>query len=352
MESCSFRVFAPQERTRTSLAVQPVTEAYKEAFSALICEQAAQHSASTTKSREEIDTLWNAVGAPDGINAFLVVDDATQKPLAAVTYTSCVSRMGEGLYLEDIVTTKAERGHGIGSFAMSALAQLAQRRGVSYISWECAHSNHVAQAFYDGLKAERFENRHTWRTFGLMEREPRDDEGAEPYTVRRMTPADSEAVAACFSCQHTPLSGRALVNRDFVMAVAETCDREIVGAAVAYRNYSTFRTTSGLHLERVALKRDDPALARSILDYFAEAQRQKMWDGHVDFTIDNADTSFWTPVLGQYGMEPLSYGNDPMVVRRLSGDALAAVAEKTRHESLRPTSQLRERRLRTSAEPL
>jgi|GEM_PF-2433488 GNAT superfamily N-acetyltransferase len=328
-----------KNRPFQELKIIPVSENYKEAFFALIQEQAEQHAFTAPHKTEDIDALWRLVGKPQGIRAFLVVD-ATEKAVGTVTYYPCLNRHGAGLYLEDIVTTRSERKKGIGLFAMSKLANVSQIHDASYIAWECARSNSAAQKFYNGIGAERFEDRHTWRKFGLL-KQASDKTTLNPsaYKARAVKKSDAEVVGELLAGMPSSNADGGLrkeiheetvtKNGDFILAVAENSEGSVIGAGIAYRSFSTFRIVSGLHVERIALKEQSSAVAVALLDYFANEQRDRGWNGHLDFTIDNDAADFWKPVFNRYGLSPLEYGDDPMVVRRISGTSMNVLAQKT-----------------------
>ncbi len=313
-----------------------VTSDHKEIFSALIQEQAEQHHSAAARSPAEIDNLWQSVGAPNGINAFLIVKSDTHQPVVAVTYFGCLNRHGLGLYLEDIVTTSTERNKGAGKYAMSVLAQIALDQGASRIVWECARSNDVAHRFYDHIGASRVDDRHTQRKLGLL---PADLKSVNSsVTVRRAKASDQDFLRSSLimSNAHEADAGATLqkVNlathkNNFIVAIAERNDGMPVGIALAYRNFSTFRVESGIHVDHIAFmeKNPNPDTAYAFLDYFADLQRAKGWNGHFDFTVHSSTADFWHPILMDCGVEPLAYGDDVMDVRHIFGPALVDLAE-------------------------
>ena len=65
-----------------------------------------------------------------------------------------------GLWLDDLFTDPAVRGHGVGRALIAALQEKAAAEGLSVVRWITAEDNQTAQALYDTLAA-----RTTWVTY-------------------------------------------------------------------------------------------------------------------------------------------------------------------------------------------
>lgn len=316
----------------THLCVTPVTPQDAEAFYNLIQEQAAQHaSASAHHDQRDIDHLFEQAIANQGINAFLVRNRETQERLAAVTYIPCVSTDGLGHYLEDIITTQSARRQGIGHFAMAVLAQLTLQQGFHFVACECAHNNSVAQDFYTGLGASRVDNRHTWRILGELLKPTI----SANYAVRPMTREDIPALIALlpqdpadplFTCARAKILA-VLARTDDArrLLVATQCTTgQVVAAALAYRNFSTFRAVSGLHAEWLVCAPGHEQAATPLLCTYGQLQRVRGWNGHFDFTLSESQLGGLQPQLHALGFAPLAYGGDRMVVRKIQDTADAS----------------------------
>jgi GNAT superfamily N-acetyltransferase len=318
--------------------IDPIGPGNKNAFLALIQEQAAQHKAAIAHDESAADALHQATCKPDGTNAFVVVAARDNTVVGTATYYPCVTMHGAGIYLDDIVTTASERGKGVGSFALSHLAQRALQVG-KYIALECAFHNANAQKFYDGLRAKRLQDRHTWRKLGAFHQASVEATSAQvAFTIRPTKSSDADAVAKLFA-QHANKEssgvilgiqdGSIIANRDFVLTVAEDHSGKVVGAVIAHRSYSSFRNEAGIHMDRMTMNESSPGLAQAFLAHYGKIQQARNWSGNLDITIDNGDALFLKPIFMRHGITPLSYGNDPMVVRRIEGHALVDLAQRT-----------------------
>ncbi|MCL2505307.1 MAG: GNAT family N-acetyltransferase [Alphaproteobacteria bacterium] len=304
------------KETNEPFFIQPVTKKYVEPFYDLIQEQAEHHSFVSHSSREaEIRKLFEAVQRKD-LQAFLVADRETDKSLCAVTFVDCWTAHGPGVYLEDIVTTKKQRGKGIGHFAMAALAQITLCKGYSYLAWECAANNLVAHRFYDSFGCERHDDLLTWRFKGPF---------AEPKDKESIVQLFSEnAASVClpeYDCGLNP------ANPNMVVLVAVDKAGTPIAKSIAYRSYSTFRLVSGMHVETFVPNGCGKETAAAMLEKQIQIQAAKGWTGHTDITISKDSKKSLVPVIRELGFEPLSYGDDRMVPRCLCGEALEAAAK-------------------------
>ncbi|MCL2469991.1 MAG: GNAT family N-acetyltransferase [Alphaproteobacteria bacterium] len=286
------------QATNVPFYIRPVTKKHAGAFYDLIQEQAEQHDSASHGNREaESWKLFEAVQRKE-VQAFLVVDRKTDKPSCAVTFFDCWTAHGHGLYLEDIVTTKKQRGRGVGHFAMAALAQRALSQGYSNLAWECAANNLTAHRFYDSFGSERHDNLLTWRLPG-------------PFSA--------------------PKGGKGIVrldppHPDMVVLMAADKAGATLAKSIAYRSYSTFRLVSGMHVETFAPNGCGEEIIAAMLEKQIQVQAAKGWTGHVDLTVSKDSEKSLAPVIRGFGFEPLSYGHDRMIPRCLRGKALETVA--------------------------
>lgn len=65
-----------------------------------------------------------------------------------------------GIYLDDLFTEPAARGHGVGRALIGRLTELAAAEGHAVVEWATAADNHQAQALYDTLAS-----RTSWVTY-------------------------------------------------------------------------------------------------------------------------------------------------------------------------------------------
>ena len=71
----------------------------------------------------------------------------------ALFYEKYSTWNGRCLFLEDLVVTASERGHGYGRQLFSAVAKETQKRGHAYMQWQVLDWNEPAIGFYKSLGA-------------------------------------------------------------------------------------------------------------------------------------------------------------------------------------------------------
>lgn len=59
-----------------------------------------------------------------------------------------------GIYLDDLFTTPAARGHGAGSALIARLEEIAREEGATLVRWITADSNATARSLYDKLATQ------------------------------------------------------------------------------------------------------------------------------------------------------------------------------------------------------
>ncbi|MFA6279712.1 MAG: GNAT family N-acetyltransferase [Bdellovibrionales bacterium] len=326
-----------------NLEPHPLAKLWEQAFYDLIQEQAEQHAFSpAAKEREhEAEALFDAIARHRQCEAFLVMDTTIPwqpVPLTAVTYYAAHNGRGAGLYLEDIVTTKRERGRGAGSFALATLAQVALKRRFNYVAWECAAHNTVAQDFYTSHGAMSHNDQHTWRQGQVPNLNAQETDTDSGLAFRKISFGNYRPLISFLEEQGMPphegqrklLSHKAYDEDPLFIVATETTksghEGNVVGMASAYRSFSTFRIVSGLHISSLYAQGNDPQIASSLLRQFTPLQHKRNLLGHTDITLADRQKEWLNPVIEQAGFEPLAYGEDKMIVRSLHDSALHKLA--------------------------
>jgi ribosomal protein S18 acetylase RimI-like enzyme len=295
-------------------------------FHCLIQEQAELLNSSNDVADDDVSTrLLRHIAHERRAEARLILHGS--EVLATITFVDCLTGHGHHIYLEDIVTKAEQRGRGIGTFTMVALAQEAVRRGAEGMVWECAQGNSVAQRFYDGLGAGRRTDRYTWRRLDARHR-PAD---RSPYGIRHIR--EPRPLARLLAATGSAELGRFMgwLERpwpsDKVLAVA-VCDPQgqAQALALAYRSYSTFRTANGLHIDTLFAMPQNIERVEGLIGDIENFQRRRGWTGHLDVTVTAAQAGWLEPLLIRLGFTPLSYGNETMIVRHLDKGGLHALA--------------------------
>jgi len=112
------------------------------------------------------EMLHDALFGPDAVaSALLALDDAGEAVGFALWYRSFSTWEGvPGLYLEDLYVAESQRGSGLGTKLLSALARIVVHRGWTRLEWSVLRWNSEAIAFYDSLTARPLDD---WLTYRL-----------------------------------------------------------------------------------------------------------------------------------------------------------------------------------------
>lgn len=86
-------------------------------------------------------------GEPSKFNCFLAVSGKDVLGMALV-YPRYSTWKGPALHLEDLIVTRAARGHGIGGALLTEVIRFARDSGARRVSWEVLDWNEPAIAFY------------------------------------------------------------------------------------------------------------------------------------------------------------------------------------------------------------
>lgn len=289
---------------------QPVTLARKDDFFALLNGQARMHGAGDQKTGRAAEALYRAIVTEKRAEALLVVCPNSLETLGTATYYDNLTSKGSGLYLEDMFVAETARGKGVGQLAMQALAQIAVHRQAQALVWECAANNADALRFYRKLGGIHHSERTTWRRMGAAfpDREP----AVDVQTAFKLA-------AAPITLRHH----RALApHPHFIQITAQVPQVPNCTILQAYKNFSTFRRQSGLHIESVSYTKPDAKTFEAALYHVARMQHNKGWHHHTDFTLRSEQSSLLQPVLEKHGFAPLSYAGSAMLTLSLSGESL------------------------------
>lgn len=298
----------------TPLLFQPVTFERKDDFFALLNGQARMHGAGDQQTGRAAEALYQAVVKERHVEALLVVCPESQKTLGTATYYDNLTPNGPGLYLEDMFVAETARGKGVGQLAMQALAQIAVHRQAQALVWECAANNADALRFYRKLGGIHHSERTTWRRMGAAfpDREPEVDvHAAFKWAAAPITLRHHQALAP---------------HPNFIQITAQVPKVPNCTILQAYKNFSTFRQQSGLHIESVSYTQPDAKAFEAALYHVARMQHNKGWHHHTDFTLRSEQRSLLRPVLEKHGFAPLSYAGSAMLTLSLSGASLHSLS--------------------------
>ncbi|WP_153505041.1 GNAT family N-acetyltransferase [Cumulibacter manganitolerans] len=105
--------------------------------------------------------VWSWVADPaHEVSALVAEVDGTVVGIADYRRFARPSTGTTGLWLDDLFTDPAARGHGVGRALITTLQEMAAADGLSVVRWITAADNATAQALYDAIAT-----RTTWVTY-------------------------------------------------------------------------------------------------------------------------------------------------------------------------------------------
>ena len=114
------------------------------------------------------EQLHEALFGPDAVaSALLALDDAGEQVGFALWYRTFSTWEGvPGLFLEDLYIAESERGSGLGTSLLTALARIVVKNGWRRLEWNVLRWNSDAMAFYDSLGGRPLDGWLTYRLSG------------------------------------------------------------------------------------------------------------------------------------------------------------------------------------------
>lgn len=101
---------------------------------------------------EVVDRVWRWTQDPDHeLNSFVAVYGAEIVGLANCRRFTRPSSGTTGLYLDDLFTVPAARGHGVGRALLRRLSEFAHAEGLSVVRWMTSADNTGARRLYDEM---------------------------------------------------------------------------------------------------------------------------------------------------------------------------------------------------------
>ncbi|HQV00364.1 MAG: GNAT family N-acetyltransferase [Bacteroidia bacterium] len=131
----------------TNIEITPGTTAHVEAAFALVKELAEFENGLDQVSNTASQMLLDGFG-PDPCFSLLVALENQVVVGIAIYFTKYSTWKGKGIYLEDIVVTKAHRGKGIGKMLFDAVWLEAQKQNAHQLHWQVLDWNKEAISFY------------------------------------------------------------------------------------------------------------------------------------------------------------------------------------------------------------
>lgn len=114
-------------------------------------------------SDSALDTVWSWLhDAGHESRGLLACIDGVPLGLAHFRNFARPLSATHGLYLDDLFTSSAARGHGLGSALLTRLAEIARDEGATTVRWITAEDNTTARSLYDAVAKQT-----PWVTYDL-----------------------------------------------------------------------------------------------------------------------------------------------------------------------------------------
>ena len=121
-------------------------------------------SGPTALAGEITQMTWSRFfDAYEPVHALVAEREGHLLGLVHYLYHRSTTSIAPSCYLQDLFTTQAARGQGVGRALIEAAAAVARKREVPFVEWSTAPDNETAQRLYDSTGAERTE----WYSYEL-----------------------------------------------------------------------------------------------------------------------------------------------------------------------------------------
>ena len=144
-------------KKRASIKVREVTPADYDAWRPLWDEYNAfyERTGPTALSEDMNDTLWRRFfDASEPVYCIVAEREHKVVGMCHYLYHRSTSRMELLCYLQDLFTSAAARGKGVGRALINGVYEQAKLAGSSRVYWQTHETNHTAMQLYDKV-AER-----------------------------------------------------------------------------------------------------------------------------------------------------------------------------------------------------
>jgi ribosomal protein S18 acetylase RimI-like enzyme len=138
--------------TQNLIVIEPLDAGDREGWEPLWQGYLTFYGASLTP--EVTDTTWRRLLDPaEPVNGLVALLDGEIVGIVHYIYHRSTWTMGDYCYLQDLFTSEAARGRGVGRALIEAVYESAKADGASRVYWLTHESNTSAQALYDKVAA-------------------------------------------------------------------------------------------------------------------------------------------------------------------------------------------------------
>jgi GNAT superfamily N-acetyltransferase len=144
------------------LTIRPPTDADRADWDRLYQGYAAFYK--VTQTPEMRDTVWSWIMDPAQTTEALIAVNAAGRPVGLAHFRPYARPLSAstGGFLDDLFVDPDARGGRVAAHLITALRDLAQRRGWSVLRWITADDNYRARALYDQLAIKT-----SWVTYDI-----------------------------------------------------------------------------------------------------------------------------------------------------------------------------------------
>jgi GNAT superfamily N-acetyltransferase len=138
--------------TQNLIVIEPLDAGDREGWEPLWQGYLTFYGASLTP--EVTDTTWRRLLDPaEPVNGLVALLDGEIVGIVHYIYHRSTWTMGDYCYLQDLFTSEAARGRGVGRALIEAVYESAKADGASRVYWLTHESNTSARALYDKVAA-------------------------------------------------------------------------------------------------------------------------------------------------------------------------------------------------------
>jgi len=249
----------------------------------------------------------------NGTGGFYIFANGRREPDAYVIHMPIVSEQGSGLYLEDICVRPQCRHSGLGLFAMSELANLAEETGRQYLSWVVAGNNEDALRFYERFEAQGEET----VPYFMSSADLRVSDHDYLNNTEELTRQDLLRVRQF--CHYNGFSNAFAAFEDGHRLVASVDERGRINAiSMGSINTSTFRAVQGLDVSEVLFSRElrendnlRLTVQNNLINRNIDISAQTGTTGHMIWGINRGDKVLQNSICERFNAEILIMTDEP-----------------------------------------
>ena len=302
------------QQTYQNFRMVPINESNSHLLKKMVRFQAQHHKCKCvwdTGDKSSFGRLQSIVeNNANGTGGFFIFTPESREPAAYVVHMPIVSTQGQGLYMEDICVHPQCRHGGLGLYAISELAKLAQENDKDYVSWVVAGNNESGLKFYNRLNSQQestvpfFISSSVLRQYGDL------------GNTRELSFGDK--ILLNKFCYQNGFDNKFVSFEEGHRLIASFDERGNINAvSLGSVNTSTFRATQGIEVSEVLYSREfqqdldrKRSIQANLINRNIEVSQNDNLMGHMIWGVEKEDTILQSDVERNFGGEVLTMTDD------------------------------------------